>query len=95
MTKELLDVEHEDLLETLQQRFEKHTERHPHTSWQDVLAKLKTTPTALSALFAMEQSGGEPDIVEGMTDDSAQMTFVDYAAQTPKPRVSLCYGDHA
>ena len=76
------------LPETLEQRFAAHMARHPGVAWPTVARKL--TPAALKVLAAMEESGGEPDILM-LDPKSKTLTFVDCAAESPAGRRSLCY----
>jgi hypothetical protein len=54
--------EHEELLTTLQARFEKHMKRHKGLEWAKVKARLESNPAKLSSLHLMEATGGEPDV---------------------------------
>lgn len=93
--KKLSATDREQLLETLQARFEKNMKRHTGVSWATVRARVKAaSPAKLSALHRMEETGGEPDV---MSEDkkSGEIIFVDCSAQTPEGRVSLCYDDEA
>lgn len=85
---ELSPKQSEDLLATLEKRFEKHKERHKGVSWAGVLAKLKTNPSKLWSLNEMEQTGGEPDVV-GF--EKSECLFYDCAAESPAGRRSLCF----
>lgn len=80
------------LLETLEKRFHKHMKRHENFSWDFVLTQLNSSPNKLVALYKMEETGGEPDVVSFNTD-SKELIFIDCAAETPKGRRSICY-DH-
>lgn len=82
----------DELLEAVKQRFLEHTARHPNTAWADVEAKLIAQPHTLQALYEMEQTGGEPDIVEL---DGTALTFYDCAKESPAGRRSVCYDDAA
>lgn len=77
------------LLNLLAARFEQNMQRHPALAWKDILARLETSPAALAALAAMEQTGGEPDVVE--QDAAARILFCDCAPESPAGRRSLCY----
>lgn len=81
---------HAELLQTLQARFEQHMQRHPGLAWAAVQARLAGQARALAALQAMEDSGGEPDVV-GLDAGSGRYRFCDCAAETPSGRRSLCY----
>jgi Protein of unknown function (DUF4256) len=81
----------EALLGTLKTRFERHKPRHPRVAWADVQARLQAQPAALTALNAMERSGGEPDVVVGVPGSSGAIVFCDCADESPAGRRSLCY----
>jgi hypothetical protein len=78
------------LLETLEQRFTKHPERHRGLRWDAVLARLDGNAAALKVLQAMEDSGGEPDVT-AVDKKSGRVTFTDCTAESPAGRRSLCY----
>jgi hypothetical protein len=80
----------EHLLQTLKRRFDTHTARHEGIAWAEVLARLEQQPAALQSLRAMEDSGGEPDVV-GRDPATGQFSFCDCAAESPAGRRSLCY----
>jgi len=82
------------LLQSLKQRFEKHMPRHEGIAWAEVLARLERQPAALQSLQAMEDSGGEPDVV-GRDPATGQFSFCDCAAESPLGRRSLCYDREA
>lgn len=82
------------LLEALQARFEKHPYRHPGVSWEQVQARLYAHPGKLRSLQAMEESGGEPDVV-GVDPKTGTLTFMDCVAESPKGRRSTCYDEEA
>lgn len=82
------------LLQTLEQRFGTHMQRHPKCRWDAVLAKLEASPAALQALWNMESSGGEPDVI-GVDPASGQFLFCDCSPESPTGRRSLCYDARA
>jgi len=82
------------MLATLKNRFEKNRQRHPDLTWEQVEARLRGNEKALAALLAMEESGGEPDVI-GLADDGAGILFCDCAKETPVGRRSLCYDEEA
>ncbi len=82
----------DDLIKQLEARFAAHPERHKKIKWADVLARLEAAPAKLKTLKAMEESGGEPDVV-GFED--GQYLFYDCSPETPSGRVSLCFDDEA
>lgn len=82
----------EELLLTLQDRFEKNMKRHKGIEWTKVAARLKASPDKLWSLHQMEKTGGEPDVV-AFDKKSGEFIFYDCSAETPKGRRSICY-DH-
>lgn len=86
--------EREQLLKTLQARFEKNMGRHKGLEWATVQAKLEASPDKLSSLNAMEQTGGEPDVV-GYDKKTGEYIFYDCSEQSPKGRRNLCYDREA
>jgi len=85
--------QYQNLLKTLQARFEKNTSRHRGIKWADVLTKLQANTKKLGVLNAMEETGGEPDVV-GFDKKTGEYIFYDCSAESPKGRRSLCY-DHS
>lgn len=82
------------LLDVLQARFEKHAERHRGIHWDDVRQRIEANPANLKVLAAMEETGGEPDVI-GRDDDTGELIFVDCAPESPKGRRSVCYDPEA
>lgn len=80
----------EGLLKTLQVRFEKNMQRHKGLEWLKIQAKLAAHPKKLSSLYAMESTGGEPDVV-GYDKETGEFIFYDCSAESPKGRRSICY----
>ena len=80
----------EELLATLQARFEKNMNRHEGLAWADVQARLEANLEKLWPLHEMERTGGEPDVV-GRDEETGEYLFYDCAAQSPAERRSLCY----
>jgi hypothetical protein len=80
----------EELLNTLRARFEKNMHRHPGIHWHSVQARLEGNPAALKSLAAMEETGGEPDVI-GLPGGGEAVTFCDCSRETPAGRRSLCY----
>ncbi len=83
-----------DLIATLQARFEKNPARHKGISWPDVKARLESSPRKLQVLQAMEDSGGEPDVI-GQDSRTGELIFCDCSAESPAGRRSVCYDDDA
>ncbi len=91
MKKELASKIREELLKTLKARFEKNSNRHKGIDWAKVQARLEANPGKLWSLNAMEETGGEPDVV-GHDKKTGAFHFYDCSVESPKRR-SLCY-DH-
>ena len=87
-------TEREALLRLLKDRFEQNAHRHEGIEWGDVLARLESNANALRSLLAMENSGGEPDVI-AHDKQTGQFTFCDCSSESPSGRRSLCYDDPA
>ena len=92
--KELAAEQREELLKTLQTRFEKNLGRHPGMEWHKVRARLEANPEKLWSLNEMEQTGGEPDVV-GHDEKTGEFVFYDCCAESPKGRRNVCYDREA
>lgn len=84
--------EEQALIQTLRERFNKNLNRHPNIGWDTVEKALlnKTNKAQLSTLNWMEQTGGEPDVIEAASN-SKTIYFFDCAVESPKGRRSFCY----
>ncbi len=78
------------LLQTLKTRFDKQMVRHKAMVWAEVQARIEGNARALKTLQAMENTGGEPDVI-GRDKATGEITFADCAAESPTGRRSLCY----
>jgi Protein of unknown function (DUF4256) len=87
-------TERKELLTTLQSRFEKHVNRHPGVRWADIAKRLDGNAAALKSLFAMESTGGEPDVI-AYDSKTGHVTFCDCAAESPSGRRSTCFDREA
>ena len=94
MKKELNTKDRDQLIITLEKRFEKFAKRHSGIKWSVVLERLLKQPTQLYALHQMEVSGGEPDVV-GQDKKSGAFLFYDCSAESPAGRRSSCYDEQA
>ncbi|MBI2078961.1 MAG: DUF4256 domain-containing protein [Euryarchaeota archaeon] len=92
--RELPAKQQEELLRTLQARFEKNTARHKAVAWTDVKARLEGRPEKLWSLSEMERTGGEPDVVRH-DRSTGEFVFQDCAPESPAGRRSLCYDRQA
>lgn len=78
----------------LKTRFQQNIMRHPHLTWKDVESQLTIKEEKLWSLYLMEETGGEPDVVEFPNSEN-QIIFCDCVTETPKGRRSLCYDEIA
>jgi len=92
--KELTREQREQLLQALKVRFEKNMNRHQGLEWAKVQARLDANAEKLLSLSEMEQTGGEPDVVDH-DKKSGEYIFFDCSAESPKARRSLCYDREA
>lgn len=82
------------LLQILEKRFEENRERHPNLDWEDIKNKLEGKLDKLQALYMMEETGGEPDVI-GQDSKTKEYIFCDCSPESPKGRRSLCYDEAA
>jgi len=92
-TKKQSPDQYKELIGVLKNRFEKNKNRHKGIEWAAVQAKLEANAGKLRSLDAMEETGGEPDVV-GYDKKTGEYIFYDCSAESPKGRRSICY-DHA
>lgn len=92
--KQLSPAESKELLVTLKARFDKHMKRHQGLEWVNIQTKLEAAPVKLWSLYEMENTGGEPDVVE-YDKNSNDYIFCDCSAESPKGRRSICYDQDA
>lgn len=88
--RELSSSRYDALLKILKDRFEENKARHPGILWDDVQSKLDSDPEKLWSLNRMEMTGGEPDVA-GYVNKTGEYIFIDYSAESPKGRRSICY----
>jgi hypothetical protein len=88
--KELPTERREALLSLLKARFAKNMNRHQGLAWAQVLAKLEADREKLWTLNEMEETGGEPDVVD-YDEKTGEYVFYDCSAESPKGRRSICY----
>lgn len=91
---ELSAKQHEEILRVLKARFEKNMNRHKGLKWAEVQARLEANPEKLRSLSQMEETGGEPDVVD-FDKKTGECTFFDCSAESPNGRRSLCYDRQA
>ena len=86
--------DYQELLKTLQARFEDNMTRHPGLEWAKIQAKLKANPAKIASLSKMEQTGGEPDVV-GLDKKTDEYIIYDCSAESPIGRRNICYDREA
>ena len=91
---ELTREQREQLLKALKARFEKNMNRHQGIEWAKVQVTLEANTEKLWSLSQMEQTGGEPDIVD-QNKKTGEYIFYDCSAESPKARRSFCYDREA
>lgn len=92
--KKLSSQETVSILEVLEGRFQETKERFPDLNWTDLKVKLEQNPDKLRSLYEMEETGGEPDLLE-YNKDVNEFIFCDFSKESPKGRRSLCYDKKA
>ena len=92
--KELSSGQRQELLRTLEARFEKNSIRHRGLQWTGIKTRLEANPEKLWSLSEMERTGGEPDVV-GHDKNTGEYIFFDCSAESPKDRRSFCYDREA
>lgn len=88
------EINKDELLKILKDRFEAHRERHPDINWDGVERRINENSKALKSLTAMEATGGEPDVT-GMDSETKQLIFMDCSQESPPGRRNLCYDQQA
>ena len=94
MNEKLTLEQQEEIITILHNRFLNHWQRHEMANWDELLKKLEAAPLKLAALYLMEKTGGEPDVVNYNETDNTY-TFFDCSAESPVGRRSLCYDQEA
>jgi hypothetical protein len=83
-----------ELFRNLAARFEKNQNRHEGLEWSKIQTKLEAQPEKVASLYAMESTGGEPDVV-GYDEKTDEYIFYDCSEQSPAGRRSICYDGKA
>jgi len=79
------------LISTLKSRFKKNQRRHKLFLWSRVEAKLNQVPAKkLWSLWQMEETGGEPDVVD-YDKTTGEYIFFDCSNDSPTGRRNLCW----
>lgn len=85
-------MEHSKLLETLEARFKENMHRHEDIKWEDIKQRLEANPSKLLSLQQMEETGGEPDVVDFYHEEDGCM-FIDCSKETPLGRRNITYDE--
>lgn len=93
-TKELSVDQSTTLIALLKDRFEKNRHRHKELKWDLIQSKLESNSDKLWSLYKMEESGGEPDVIE-YDAATQEYIFYDCTIESPIGRRSLCYDNEA
>lgn len=80
-------------IDTLEKRFKANMDRHPSIKWDLVKSYILNNKDLYDAIYAMEETGGEPDLVD--LDIFKGLVYVDLAKESPAGRRSLCYDKKA
>ena len=80
-------------LQILEDRFNANMHRHKTIKWDFVKSSLMNNLDLYKAVLAMEESGGEPDLID--LDVFRGLVYVDMSKESPKARVSCSYDDKA
>lgn len=88
--KELSLEQRTELISTLKARFAKNKSLHAGIDWDKVQIKLQEMDEKLWSLYAMETTGGEPDVI-GYDENTNEYIFMDCSPESPKGRRSICY----
>lgn len=94
MKKELTKQNREKLINALKERFDKNSNRHKDIEWKKLQSKLEANVEKLWSLNEMENSGGEPDVVD-YNKHTDEYIFIDCSKESPTGRRSLCYDREA
>jgi len=84
----------DELITTLNDRFSNNMHRHKGIDWSSIKARLDTNPEKLQALYEMERTGGEPDVID-IDEKTSEFIFYDCSPESPTGRRSICYDREA
>ncbi len=88
--RELPSERCEELFSLLSARFDKNMSRHQGLNWTEIQAKLDVKPEKLWSLSEMEETGGEPDVVD-YDQATKEFIFFDCSPESPNGRRNICY----
>lgn len=88
--KKITQQQKGDLLSLLETRFKNHRRIKTSIAWELIRERLSADDKKLSSIFWMEETGGEPEIIE-INEKSMKLVIVDASPETPEGRRSWCY----
>jgi hypothetical protein len=77
-----------ELLDILKARFDRNMSRHSLLEWDKVQARLEANEQKMRSLKQMEETGGEPDVID-YDEATGEYIFCDCSADSPNGRRSL------
>lgn len=80
-------------IKTLEKRFLENMDRHKTIKWDFVRSSILNNPDLYDAIFYMEETGGEPDLVD--LEAFKGLVYVDLSHESPKKRRSFSYDKKA
>lgn len=90
--KQLKDIDKNQLLTVLEERFKANMHRHLGVNWEQVTARIQNDKVKLWTIYQMEFTAGEPDV---LLLDNSDLIYCDCSTESPKGRRSLCYDKKA
>lgn len=84
----------DELIAILKLRFGENMDRHKGVEWKEVESKIIDSNEKMRALYEMEKTGGEPDLIL-YGENSNEFIFFDCAEESPIGRRSICYDNEA
>lgn len=90
MMKSALNIDQFAILDILKKRFDNQAFPHLNVSWSYIEERLLKDSEKLLALYEMENTGGEPNVVN-VDAKTGKLTFFDCSKETPSERRSYCY----
>lgn len=92
MAKILSQKKQASILETLEQRFIDNPSRHRRLAWAEIKERLVNQPAKLRAIYEMETTSGEPDVI-AYDQKTDQYVICDCSPESPLERRNACYDE--
>ncbi|KAA9300506.1 MULTISPECIES: DUF4256 domain-containing protein [Aerococcus] len=86
-------MEAKEALQILEERFKAHPDRHSDWDWDELLLYLEADSDFLDSIIAMEETGGQPDLIH--CEPFTRAFFADMSPESPEGRRSVCYDREA